>query len=76
MVAAVLEAGAGPPRREDGARTLVNGNEVMDALNIPPGPLVGRLLEQLREAQATGEIVSRDDALALAARWLADGKPG
>jgi hypothetical protein len=48
----------------------------MDALNIPPGPLVGRLLEQLREAQATGEIVSRDDALALAARWLADGKPG
>jgi poly(A) polymerase len=74
MVAAVLEAGAGPPQREDGARALVNGNDLMNSLNIPPGPLVGRLLENLREAEATGEVATRDDALALAARLLRNGE--
>jgi poly(A) polymerase len=74
MVAAVLEAGAGPPIREDGARALVNGNDLMNSLNIPPGPLVGRLLENLREAEATGEVATRDDALALAARLLRNGE--
>jgi hypothetical protein len=74
MVAAVLEAGAGPPQREDGARALVNGNDLMNSLNLPPGPLVGRLLENLREAEATGEVATRDDALALAARLLRNGE--
>ena len=72
MIATVLEAGAAPPVREEGPRALVNGNNLMDALHIPPGPRVGALLERLREAQAVGEITNREDALALAARLLAD----
>ena len=72
MIATVLEAGAAPPTREEGPRALVNGNDLMDALHIPPGPRVGALLERLREAQAVGEIANREDALALAARLLAD----
>ncbi len=70
MVATVLEAGASPPPREKGARGLVNGHELMDALHISSGPQVGVLLERLREAEAVGEITDREDAIAMAARLL------
>jgi hypothetical protein len=40
----------------------------MAALGLKQGPQVGRLLEALREAQATGEINTREDALTLAAK--------
>ncbi len=72
MIAAVLEAGATPPAREEGPRALVNGHDLMDTLNIPPGPRIGALLDRLREAQVVGEISSRDDALSMAARLLED----
>ena len=72
MIATVLEAGAAPPAREAGPPALVNGHDLMDTLNIPPGPRVGALLERLREAEAVGEIANRDAALNLAARLLAD----
>jgi putative nucleotidyltransferase with HDIG domain len=47
---------------------LVNGHELMEVLGLSPGPKVGQLLEAIREAQAAGEVQSREDALALAAR--------
>ena len=68
MVATVLEAGPNPPDKEAGSRGLVNGHDLMDALNISPGPQIGVLLARLSEAEAVGEIGSRDDALALAAQ--------
>ena len=72
MIAVILETGAAqPPAGNDRRRTLVNGHDLMDALHIPPGPRIGALLEQLREAEAVGEIASRDEALALAAQLLA-----
>ena len=72
MIATVLEAGATPPAREEGARALVNGHDLMDTLKLPPGPRIGALLDRLREAQAVGEISSREEALSLAARLLED----
>ncbi len=42
---------------------LISGDDVMQALNLRPGPQIGALLEALREAQATGEVVTRDAAL-------------
>ncbi|MBI4791038.1 MAG: CCA tRNA nucleotidyltransferase [Chloroflexi bacterium] len=45
---------------------LVDGRTLMRELNIPPGPRVGELLEAIREAQAGGEVKTREDALALA----------
>lgn len=51
---------------------LVNGHELMAALALSPGPEVGRLLEAVREAQATGEVTSREEALALAERLNRD----
>lgn len=44
---------------------LLDGNELMAALDLSPGPEVGRLLRLLEEAQAAGEVNSRDEALAL-----------
>lgn len=52
-----------PPR-------LLDGEELMAALGLPPGPLVGTLLEEIREAQAAGEVHTRGEALALARQVL------
>jgi putative nucleotidyltransferase with HDIG domain len=49
---------------------LVTGHDLMAELELKPGPKVGRLLEALREAQAAGEIETRDEALALAVRLV------
>lgn len=52
-----------PPR-------LLDGNEVMSAFDLRPGPRVGELLEAIREAQATGKVSTREDALAYARDWV------
>lgn len=51
---------------------LIDGNDVQRELGLPPGPLIGRLLEAVREAQADGEIGDRDAALGLARRLAAE----
>ena len=70
MIAAVLQAGAGPPAHPAPAPALVNGHDLMQTFDIPPGPQIGALLERLREAQATGAIETRADGIAFAARLL------
>ncbi len=45
---------------------LLNGYEIMRVLNIPPGPVVGRIKDELRMVQLSGIISSKDEAL----RWL------
>lgn len=58
-----LEPGPGPvPER------LLDGGQVMKALKIPPGPKVGDVLEKLREAQATGKVKTKEEALAFVQR--------
>jgi hypothetical protein len=52
-----------PPR-------LVTGHDLMTALGLAPGPLVGRLLEAVQEAQAAGEVTTREQALALVRQEL------
>ena len=47
---------------------LVDGNQLMRALELEPGPEVGRLLRLLEEAQAAGDVTTEEEALALA-RW-------
>ncbi|HLA17839.1 MAG TPA: HD domain-containing protein [Dehalococcoidia bacterium] len=53
---------------------LLGGDELMAELKLSPGPAIGRLIETLREAQAAGEISTREEALALARTCLA-GEP-
>jgi poly(A) polymerase len=47
-------------------RPPITGQELMDALGLEPGPEVGRLLEELREASFAGDVRTRDEALRLA----------
>jgi poly(A) polymerase len=42
---------------------LVRGDDLVAELGIGPGPEVGRLLDELAEAQFAGEITTRDEAL-------------
>ena len=50
---------------------LINGVEVMAALQLSPGRQVGTILEAIREAQAAGEVTTKDEAIDLARRVLA-----
>jgi poly(A) polymerase len=45
---------------------LVNGYDLISELSLAPGPQIGRLLELIREAQATGQVKNRQQALKLA----------
>ncbi len=59
---------------------LLKGGELIQALGLQPGPLVGELMEHLREAQAVGQVRTREEALAWARQWLTqrrrdDGAP-
>jgi poly(A) polymerase len=41
---------------------LMNGDELMEEFNLQPGPQVGDLLEAIREAQAAGEVHTKNEA--------------
>lgn len=56
-----------PPR-------LVDGDVLMAQLGLEPGRLLGDLLEAVREAQAVGEVATREEAIALARSKLADAR--
>ncbi len=55
---------------------LINGREVMRHLKLSSGPAIGRLLESVREAQAAGEVRTRDEALALIEQIHSDERRG
>lgn len=52
---------------------LLRGDDLMRELGLRPGPVIGRLLERVREAHVTGEIQTREEALALARHAAAEG---
>ena len=56
-----------PPR-------LLNGNDLMSEFNLEPGRVVGQLLEAIREGQAIGKIITREDAISFAREWLDENK--
>lgn len=51
---------------------LLDGNDLMRTLGLEPGPVIGRLLEAIREGQASGKIDSREQALDFAREQLKD----
>jgi putative nucleotidyltransferase with HDIG domain len=51
-------------------KRLVTGNDLMAELGLKPGPVLGRLLAQLDEAQAVGEIDTREAAIEYARMLL------
>jgi poly(A) polymerase len=55
---------------------LINGHDLIKIFGLSPGPEVGRLLEIAREAQASGELNTREEALSYIGQHLkgSDGK--
>jgi hypothetical protein len=49
---------------------LVSGRDLLRDFGLQPGPQIGILLEAVREAQAVGEIGTREEAMALVSRLL------
>ncbi|NHZ72237.1 MAG: HDIG domain-containing protein, partial [Aquificales bacterium] len=45
---------------------LINGRDLMQILNLSPSPEIGRILRLVQEAQAAGEISTRQQALEFA----------
>lgn len=68
----------GPQKAEPKARKsgLLTGHDIMNELRLSPGPAVGGLLRAVAEAEAGGEIASREQALALAKTHLQTGGGG
>ncbi len=53
------------------APSLITGRDVIEEFSVEPGPLIGRLLEEVREAHAGGEITTRGEAIRLVGEKLA-----
>ncbi len=66
VVRRLLEAFFDRPTQEVEPSMLLSGEELMRELNLEEGPIVGRLLEAIRQEQAEGTIHSREQALAFA----------
>jgi poly(A) polymerase len=49
---------------------LIKGRDLMAVLQMKPGPLMGELLRDIREAQLSGELRNREEALDFAKNWL------
>ncbi|MFB0528236.1 MAG: HDIG domain-containing metalloprotein, partial [bacterium] len=44
-------------------KPLVRGDEIMESLNLPQGPLIGKLLKRVGEAQAGGKLKNKEETL-------------
>jgi putative nucleotidyltransferase with HDIG domain len=64
------------PEQQVSPPALLNGNEIMHHFRLMPGPLIGELLESIREAQAMGLVSTKEDAFGLVRKQLAERKPG
>ncbi len=57
---------------------LIRGMDIMQAYGIPAGPIIGNLLERIREAEAEGKFQTRAEALNYLEEhrkeWLAAGE--
>jgi poly(A) polymerase len=52
---------------------LINGHDLMKNFDLAPGPKIGELLEAVREAQASAEVTTRDEALSYVNYLLTGG---
>lgn len=49
---------------------LIDGHDLMDVFGLKPGRLLGELLAEVREAQAAGELNTREEAIELVRKEL------
>jgi hypothetical protein len=51
---------------------LIDGNDLINVFGMKPGAQMGALLEEIKEAQAAGEVTDRAAAMEYARRHLSD----
>lgn len=66
----LLEAWWERPKEQVYPPALISGHDLINDMELKPGPLIGKILEAVREAQAEGEIVSREGALVFVRKYL------
>ena len=62
-----------PPAPRVAEAKLIDGHDIMRTFSMEPGPAIGVLVEAVREAHATGEIDSMEEALELVKSRLDSG---
>jgi hypothetical protein len=70
VVRTLLSAWWEQPAESVSPPALVTGHNLIAELGLSPGPLVGELLEAIREAQAAGQVHDRAGAIAYARNYL------
>jgi hypothetical protein len=70
VVRLLMEAWWEKPEESISPPGLLNGHDLMKVFHLEPGPVVGQLLVAIQEAQAAGEVTSRQEALNLAQKYL------
>ncbi|MBM3301628.1 MAG: hypothetical protein FJY85_16980, partial [Deltaproteobacteria bacterium] len=55
-------------------KPLVNGHELMSLFGLEPGPYLGLLIKRLAELQGTGELTTRQDAIAAANNFIREDR--
>jgi len=55
---------------------VLDGRDLMDEFSLSPGPRIGILLNVVHEAQASGEVNTREEALELVKKELGSGEAG
>jgi len=76
VVRALFEAWWESPSISVSPPQLVNGSDLLTELGLTSGPIIGQLLESIREAQAVGQIQDRNQALRFARDYLEELKDG
>ena len=71
--AALLQAYFEHPLETVNPPAILTGDDLIETFGLPPGPQLGRLLVDLREAQAAGEVRSRESAMEWVRTQLAGG---
>ena len=72
IVAALLEAWWEKPQESVAPLPIINGDDLQQELGLKPGKEIGKVLALVYEAQASGQVQDRKEALELARSILAN----
>jgi poly(A) polymerase len=75
VIRTLLEAWWEHPQESVAPTPLLDGNTLINDFGLLPGPQIGRLLELVREGQASGEIQDLASARAFIADYLSQSGP-
>ena len=67
-VAPLVDCYLNPNNQVAHPTSLLTGNDLMQALKLPPGPQVGKLLTEIQIARIEGRITTSEDALEFASQ--------